>query len=254
MCGSFRSHGTFIDVTRKRKWPKFPVDDGKLAIALVAVALLLAARVFLAENPQHNPWAPLDLRDPRGWATRSKLSALRGEIDSCHAVLDRSDVGFSALPASGDGECRREDRLTLATMPFAPRFPQMTCPVAAGLVLWIEKDVQPLAQDILGSRVARIEQLGTYSCRRMYGDDDAPWSDHSTGNAIDIAGFILADGRRVSLLRDWGGEDAEARFLSATRDAACASFETVLSPDYNAAHADHFHLDQERSPATGACR
>lgn len=51
MCGSFRSHGTFIDVTRKRKWPKFPVDDGKLAIALVAVALLLAARVFLAENP-----------------------------------------------------------------------------------------------------------------------------------------------------------------------------------------------------------
>ncbi len=254
MPGSFPSHGTFIDVTRKRKWPKPPADDRKLAILLVIIALLLAGRVYLAENPQHNPWAPLDLRDERGWATATKLAALRGDIEACRAVLDRSEVAFSPLPATGEGECRREDRLTLGTMPFAPRFPQFTCPVAAGMVLWLEKDVQPLASEILGSRVARIQQLGTYSCRRMYSDEGAPWSEHATGNAIDIGGFVLDDGRTINVLRDWDGDDDEARFLRAARDAACDSFGTVLSPEYNAAHADHFHLDQGRSAAMGACR
>ncbi len=243
-------------MTRKKNWPVPPTDDRKVASLLIVIALLLAGRVYLAENPQDNPWAPLDLRDERGWATTTKLSGLRGDIEACRAVLDRSEVAFTPLPATGEGECRREDRLTLSTMPFAPRFPQLTCPVAAGMVLWLEKDVQPSAEETLGSRVARIQQLGTYSCRRMYNDDDAPWSEHATGNAIDIAGFVLEDGRTISVLRDWESEsnDEESRFLKAARDAACASFGTVLSPEYNAAHADHFHLDQGRNPAMGACR
>lgn len=238
----------------KWAWPKPSRDDRKLALVLIVAGLLLAGRAFLVENPQHNPWAPLDLNDPRGWATQAKLDGLRGDIPACHAVLDRSNVAFTALEATGDGECRRDDRLTLGTMPLSPRFPQMSCPVAAGMVLWLEQDVQPLAEELLGSRVARIEQLGTYSCRRMYGSETGRWSEHATGNAIDIASFILVDDRRISLLRDWDGNDVESRFLREVRDAACNSFGTVLSPEYNAAHADHFHLDQGRSPGFGACR
>ncbi len=241
-------------MARKRTWTRLPADDSKLAFALVVLALLLAGRTFMAENPQHNPWAPLDLRDERGWATQTKLSTLRGDIGQCRAVLERSGVTFSALAETGEGACRREDRLTLGSIPFAPRFPQMTCPVAAGMVLWLEKDVQALAEEMLETRVERIEQLGTYSCRRMYGDANAQWSEHATGNAIDIAGFRLADGRTVSVLRDWNNGQVEGQFLAAVRDAACNSFGTVLSPDYNAAHADHFHLDQGRNPALGACR
>lgn len=241
-------------MARKRKWPRPPADDRKLAIALALLALLLALRAFLLENPQHNPWAPLDLRDARGWATQTKLAGLRNDSEQCRAVLDRSEVRFSALPAIGEGQCRRDDRLTLDAVPYAPRTPEMTCPVAAGMVLWLEEDVQALAQELLGSRVVRIEQLGTYSCRRIYGDTDAPWSEHATGNAIDIAGFQLDNGRRVSVLRDWANGGVEGQFLKAVRDAACGSFGTVLSPDYNAAHADHFHLDQGRSPGLGACR
>ncbi|MFB0611306.1 extensin-like domain-containing protein [Aurantiacibacter poecillastricola] len=241
-------------MARKRKWPRAPRDDRRLAAAFVILALLLSARVFLAENPRHNPWAPLDLRDERGWATQTKLAGLQGDIEACRGVLDRSEVAFTALPVSGEGECRRDDRLTLDERPFAPRFPQMTCPVAAGLELWLEKDVQPLAQEILGSRVTRVEQLGTYSCRRMYNDESAPRSEHATGNAIDIGAFLLEDGRRISVLEDWDGSNDRAAFLEAARDAACASFGTVLSPDYNAAHADHFHLDQGRRPGSGACR
>lgn len=241
-------------MTKKRTFAGLQRAGGISLLLVMAAALLLAGRSYLEENPQHNPWAPLDLRDPRGWTTQTKLAGLRGGTAGCQAVLERSEVGFTALPIVGEGACMREDRLTLAEMPFAPRFPQMTCPVAAGMELWLEGDVQPLAEEILGSRVARIEQLGTYSCRRMYGDSGAPWSEHATGNAIDIAAFQLDDGRRISVLNDWDSQGTEGSFLRAVRDAACASFGTVLSPDYNAAHADHFHLDQGRNPAMGACR
>lgn len=241
-------------MARKRKWPRPSVDDRKLVFALVVLALLLAVRVFLAENPQHNPWAPLDLRDERGWATQTKLAALRGDIEQCRGVLEQSEVAFTGLPATGSGECRRDDRLTLGDVSLAPNEPEFTCPVAAGLVMWLEKDVQPLAQEMLGSRVSRVEQLGTFSCRRMYGDDNAPWSEHATGNAIDISAFVLENDQRISVQADWGGDDEAGRFLTAVRDAACASFGTVLSPEYNAAHADHFHLDQGRSPGFGVCR
>ncbi len=238
----------------KRRWPQFPKTDGRLVLALVAIALLLGGSAWLEENPQHNPWAPLDLRDPHGLATGVKLAALRGDVSACHAVLARSEVEFTALGPIGAGQCRRNDRLIPDNLTFSPSNPQTTCPVAAGLTLWLEQDVQRLAQDILGSPVARIEQLGTYSCRRMYGARNAPWSEHATGNAIDIAAFVLDDGRRISLVDDWNDEGPPGRFLQSVRDAACDSFGTVLSPDYNAAHADHFHLDQGRKPGAGACR
>ena len=238
----------------KRSWPKFPPTDGRLVWLLMAVALVLGGRVWLAENPQHNPWAPLDLRDPHGMTTSVKLSGLRGDVPACHAVLERSGVDFTALAPIDEGECIRPDRLILTDLEVSPDNPQMTCPVAAGLTLWMEQDVQRLAREGLGSRVARIEQLGTYSCRRMYGAASGRWSEHATGNAIDVAAFVLEDGRRISLLQDWNDESASGQFLQAVREAACDSFGTVLSPDYNAAHADHFHLDQGGAPGLGACR
>ena len=223
-------------------------------ISLILVAILAAAGwLWLQENPQHNPYAPLDLRDPLGWATARKLSALSADISACRAVLDRSDVAFRALPAAGEGACERDDRTQLSNYPLAPDTPATTCPVAAALELWRTKTLDPVAQEIFGSSVASIEHLGAYSCRRMYGDENAPWSEHATANAIDIAGFVLADGRRVSLLEHCDGNEQERRFLRRARDGACGVFATVLSPDYNAAHADHFHLDQDARWA-GVCR
>ena len=96
---------------------------------------------------------------------------------------------------------------------------------------------------MFGSKIEVIEHLGAYSCRRLYGRDSGAWSEHATANAIDIAGFVLADGTRISVLRDWDGDGDKAAFLRAARDGACSNFATVLSPDYNAAHADHFHFD-----------
>ncbi len=237
-------------MARYRKAPRY---DRKLARWIakrpVIFVIILAALggggwLWLQDHPQHNPWAPFDLRHPVGWTTAHKLAALREDVPTCRAALTTSEVPFAALPATGEGPCARPDRTQLSEYPLAPDTPAVTCPVAAALEIWRTKTVEPAAQEIFGSGIARIEHLGAYNCRRIRGTGSTAWSQHATANAIDIAAFILEDGRRVSVLDDWEGDGAEAQFLRQVRDGGCGVFSTVLSPDFNAAHADHFHFDQ----------
>jgi len=55
----------------------------------------------------------------------------------------------------------------------------------------------------------------------------------------------------ISVKTGWQGKADEKRFLRRARKAACKVFNVTLSPDYNAAHADHFHFDMG---PTKACR
>ncbi|MCV0381889.1 MAG: extensin family protein [Erythrobacter sp.] len=231
---------------------KFTGDRRFIAV-LILVAIFVGGRSWLAEHPEHDPWAPLDLTDPPGWATEAKLRALQDDVPACRAVLDRSEVAFTALDPAGDGQCARPDRTRLDGYPLSPDSPPTTCPVAIALELWQRDGINPAAQEIFGSEIARIEHLGAYSCRRLYGRESGGWSEHATGNAIDIAGFVLEDGTRISVLGDWEDEGDKGRFLHRVRDGACRAFSTVLSPDYNAAHADHFHLDMS-GRWSGLCR
>lgn len=229
--------------------------DRCILLLLLLAGALVAGRAWLAEHPQHNPWAPLDLRDPAGWATASKLRALQSDTAQCRAVLARSQIAFSVLDPDGEGQCARPDRTRLDRFPFSPEPPPTTCSTAVALELWRRDTAAREARAIFGRDIARIEHLGAYSCRRLYSRSDGPWSEHATGNAIDIAGFVLDDGTRISVLRDWNGDNPEKiLFLRRIRDGACRAFTTVLSPDYNAAHADHFHFDMARRSWGGACR
>jgi hypothetical protein len=121
-----------------------------------------------------------------------------------------------------------------------PRF-VATCRLTVALSLWLQHGVQPAAERMLGARVVRLEHFGSYACRNVNHRPDAPRSRHATADAVDIAAFILADGRRVPVT-SWRQDTPEARFLHAARDSAC-SFASVLSPDYNDAHADHLHVE-----------
>jgi hypothetical protein len=230
--------------------PKGRLDFDRWAIALIAgAALALAGWRWLSAHPEHNPWAPLRLSDPIGWATAGKLAHLRAAPGECRAFLGRSGIGFAALPPLGEGACRRDDRTIAAPdaasgLVLLPAGAPASCAVNAGLALWLRHGVQPAARKLLGSRVVALEHMGTANCRRIGGGTSGHWSQHATGNAIDIAAFVLADGRRVSVLRGWSGRPEEAAFLHTARDSACDVFATALSPDYNAAHHDHLHLDQ----------
>ena len=127
----------------------------------------------------------------------------------------------------------------------------LTCRAAVSLALWEKHAVTPAAERHFALPVQRIEHFGSYACRNVYGRPDATRSRHATAEAFDVAGFVLADGRRIRVLGDWNEDSAAAHFLHDVRDGACRFFDGVLSPDYNAAHRDHLHLD--RGPY-GICR
>jgi len=120
----------------------------------------------------------------------------------------------------------------------------LDCSMVAELELWLADVVQPAAQARFGVSVAQINSMGSYSCRGMNGQRGAPLSEHSFGNAIDIGGFILADGRVVSVVRDWIRGDYAARaFLMDVHGGACQHFSTVLAPGSNPFHYNHIHVD-----------
>jgi hypothetical protein len=209
-------------------------------------------------NPADLPWTPLDLEAPLGRATAGKIAALDGP--ACRALLERAQVAYRVVPAVQRGQCGYDDGVRWASgglrrLAYRPATPVLACPLAASLAVWEREVVQPEAERIMGSRVVQIEHFGTYSCRRLYGRTSGGWSEHARAAAIDVAGFRFADGRRLTVARDWTGEGKGAAFLHAVRDGACRAFSTTLSPDYNAAHRDHLHLDDaDRGTMWRACR
>ncbi len=236
----------------------------------VKIFLVLALLAFLAvpgwgyarNHPEDLPWTELDLAHPVGAFTGRKLAALGGEGETCRGLLRRAGIRFVALPPRGGaGQCGYEDAVRFSpggavSIGYRPSDLGTSCPVAAALALWEWHVVQPAALSRFGTRVAAIEHYGSYSCRRIYGRSEGAWSEHSSANAVDVAAFRLADGRRISVAGDWKGDGAKARFLREVRDGACRLFATTLSPDYNQAHRDHVHLDQADRGATGwrGCR
>ena len=97
------------------------------------------------------------------------------------------------------------------------------------------------ARLVLGAEIEKIETFGTYNCRPIAGLSKL--SEHAHSNAIDVSAFVLSDGRRITVQQGWHGDRQTRQFLSLIHASACKRFSTVLSPDYNAAHHDHFHFD-----------
>ena len=216
---------------------------------------------YARTHPQDLPWTELDLAQPVGVFTGRKLVGLREEPRQCRSQLRRAGVRFNPLPPRPGGQCGYSDAVRFARggaleIGYAPSDLGTSCPVAAALALWEWHVVQPAALEHFGQSVASIDHYGSFSCRRIYGRSEGAWSEHATANAIDIAGFRLEDGTRITVIGDWNDEGARPAFLRDVRDGACDLFATVLSPDYNAAHRDHLHFDQAARGAMGwrGCR
>ena len=235
--------------------PPPPLDDKPRPLAnlfseLWVWAILLGAAFLAADAyapPQHLPWKPLRLEDPIGAATWAKVVRTEGDPAACRAVLEEGGVRTVDQPERDNGEfCVLTNVLSVrgGTTPLRPAGPVMTCPVALSFAIWERHVLQPAAREILGAQVAAIEHYGTYACRRIYGQETGRVSQHATANALDVAGFRLGDGRRITVASDWGDETEEGRFLRRIRDGACGAYETVLGPEYNAAHRDHLHFDR----------
>ena len=212
-----------------------------LSFALVACGAIPAGR--------DAPRAP-------GAAARPTAADLRPEMRQCVTELDRSGARFAPLPdryygagCSTLGSVRIEgiggDRGQFAVSNLGA----VSCPLANSFAAWARYGVDRAARQTFGSPLARIETMGSYSCRTVAGSNRM--SAHARAEAIDVSAFVLADGTRISVANGWQASARERAFLRTVHESACKRFGTVLGPDYNAAHRDHLHLE---SGGRGYCR
>ena len=119
---------------------------------------------------------------------------------------------------------------------------------------WVRNVVSPAAARYLGSSVKELKVAASYSCRTRNGLPGAKLSEHGLANALDISAFLLDDGRKITLRRGWNGSWGERNFLRAVHKGACKRFTTVLGPDADRFHRDHFHFDLARHNAKNTYR
>jgi hypothetical protein len=216
-----------------------------LLFLLAAASAGAAAYVYVPHIPPNwIPWSIPVLDEEPTLFAEIQLARLRSEPDVCFAALEASRIEYRRLddrPMEGGCGVLTRTEIVQSNVPYSAGF-ESPCALAAALY-WYEQRLIAISTGILGSPVSRIEHFGTYSCRNIYGRENARRSAHATAKAIDIAGFRLEDGRDISVLNHWDEDDARGVFLRAARDEACRFFGPVLSPDYNAAHANHFHLE-----------
>lgn len=227
---------------RRRRW------FSKLLLASLVAAAALASFWFGLVPQRLSPLAPLSLAEPDHWFLDFRLAALRHEPQLCAATLVRPHIAATPIPDRAfKDRCGWRNAVRIdevAGIEFGAA--QLTCEAAVALALWAQHELQPLALGLLGTRVVRIETMGTYSCRNILGNAALTGfrSQHASANAIDISGFRLGDGRTLRLKADWSRRDASGEFLRRAHKRACRYFRVALGPDFNAAHRDHFHFDR----------
>ncbi|WP_439541259.1 extensin-like domain-containing protein [Hyphomicrobium sp.] len=209
-----------------------------LALPVLATALLSGCSSGPEFVAKYEPW--------RAKEENSCLSS--GVLARTTFIKSRSALGGPSvcgterpfeLSAVDDGRIR----LKPAAM--------LRCPMIPQVERWIRESVAPAARYYLGSDLVEVSVAASYSCRPMNNVSGAKLSEHGYANALDVSGFTLASGRKVTLSRGWNGAEDEQAFLRAARRGACEQFTTVLSPDHDRAHHDHFHVDLARHGRDG---
>jgi len=196
-----------------------------IAVA-VPLALLLAG---CAARPPKPPPAP-------------SLPILSGE--QCLGDLATRGVDFRLAPLRASaGPCAVDTSVEVSRAAVAWNQPAlMSCGLADRLDRFLVEAAEPLALRYLGSTITRFDHFGAYSCRREIGSSSR-WSEHAVGRAIDVRGFVLANGETVSVEHDWDSSGRKGAFLHALARRACDYFSAVLTPESDRYHYNHLHLD-----------
>jgi len=220
----------------------------QLVLLLLLVGSAAGAFWFGLVPQSLSPFNPISLDERPGWFADARLSVLRYDPVLCQAVLKAPHIDAAPIPDNPFKKgCGWVNAVRFSTAGGARiGVDKLTCEMAAAVSLWIEHEIQPLAQEMFGQRVASLGDMGTYDCRNIVGN---PFfkdlrSEHATANALDISGFTLADGRTISVLNDWNDKGLEGRFLHEAHRRACRYFRVTLGPDANVSHRNHFHIDR----------
>jgi hypothetical protein len=200
-------------------------------VAFLGAALLTLTGCGLLQREERPPWR----------AEAEKACFAEGHVKTSDAIRELAAI-------DGPGICGMEHPLRVAalkdgTLPLDKAI-VVDCPMVAALEDWLDQVVQPAALKRFGVAVTELDVFGAYSCRTVDNLSGQRLSEHAFGNAVDVSGFALADGRKIVIVRDWKRADTqEAAFLREAQGGACGLFTTVLAPGADAFHYNHFHLD-----------
>ena len=243
-----------------------------------------------------NSRPPTAVRDPVHEGMKPDVSAdtphwsdaeIAGALKECLRVLTPTGAEVEPQPPIRNGQCGTPAPVALRSVGkdkvVLNPAPLINCAVSAALAKWIDQTLQPAAREILGSPVARLIDTSSYACRNRNNEVVGPISEHAFANAIDIGGFVLADGRTIKVLDSWGTVARDAKpsiqtggtsvippvitgravvhpvpsahqtgatgptsvgiFLHRIHAEACRQFTTVLGPEANDEHRSHLHFD-----------
>lgn len=219
-----------------------------LATKLALMGLLLLSACVGSDGGRHGSRPQPGTQDG---VLAGRLPSTSPQSRQCLAQLKELGARFEPLPDRWfGGGCTALSSVRLVDIgtPVA-NMAAITCPMAANLAIWNRTIAQPAARRYLGAPIKRIDTMGSYSCRPVNGVPGSKLSEHGKANAIDIGGFTLADGRRITVREGWSGEDSRVRqFLREVHKGACRNFQIVLGPEANRWHADHLHFDMGKGP------
>lgn len=171
------------------------------------------------------------------------------------AVCGDPDLQGTAVGAvPGRGSCGIPDAVRLREVSGIGLTQEalINCETAKALKTWVNRSAKPEFKSF-GGGLSKLKVAAHYSCRTRNNQPGARLSEHAKGRAIDISAFIMRDGSRITLLEGWN-RGAQSRALKAVHKGACGPFGTVLGPESDRFHKDHFHFDTARYRSGPFCR
>jgi len=216
---------------------------------LVMVILAVWPLMYHPQSPlpaAWNPTQPLAIADPPSPLTDWKIRSAMAHPGTCQDVLEQGGGVLQRLSNLTESEqCFISQRVSVSRIGDSRVRPfETTCEIALRMALWERHVLQPEAMRVFGQGIREIRHFSSYNCRRIRTSSGTGtrMSTHATARAVDVSGFVLQDGTLVDLRQHWNDAGPKADFLRIAQRGACDHFGLVLGPEYNALHADHFHI------------
>ncbi|WP_316646281.1 extensin-like domain-containing protein [Ovoidimarina sediminis] len=168
---------------------------------------------------------------------------------------DWTIIGERRAPLAGKHRgCGIADpvRVRIVSDVFLSQLALMDCETAVTLKTWLETVAKPAFADD-GGGLKGLRLSGHYACKTQNNQRGARLSEHARGRAIDISSFILMDGTVITVREGWADTETGG-VMRELHAGACGLFGTVLGPEADSYHADHFHFDTARRRSGAYCR
>ncbi len=217
-----------------------------LADYTVTLASAMAASAHGVPAPRARPAGFAKLFQKRDRTSYSK----KGSVCGVNAIKGTTQQSFGN-PGGGCG-ISSPVKVTEVSGVRLSTAATIDCKTAKALNSWVQKGIKP-AFGRKGGGVKEIKVVASYACRRRNNRPSGKLSEHAKGHAVDLAAIRLNDGTEVSVLKDWRSKKW-SKAMRNVHKSACGPFGTVLGPNADRYHQDHFHVDTARYRSGTYCR